>query len=75
MNKRDQTTVSQLTAYFDLVLLPTQPIKISEGETVTDSTLFVKSHFASIKTYQNNMGYLPYLDRLTKLKQAIEVGP
>ena len=65
------TTLDDLIEYFENVEIPNE-VKLSECATIVDVRKFIKYH---IKTLQGNSGvyrYLPYYERLAKLKEIIE---
>lgn len=63
--------IMELENYFSSIEIPTQPIKLNRCSTITDCSLFVKSHFATVKANNGNRTFLPYLYRLQELKQLL----
>lgn len=63
--------IAELENYFTSIELPTQPVKLNQCSTITDCTLFIKSHFATVKANNGNPTFLPYLNRLNELKQLM----
>jgi hypothetical protein len=63
--------ITELENFFAGVTLPTQPIKLNGCSTITNCSLFIESHFATVKTYNGNQTLLPYLNRLQELKQIL----
>ena len=63
--------IAELENYFASVELPTQPLKLNRCSTIKDCSLFIESHFATVKGNNGNRTFLPYLNRLQELKQAL----
>jgi hypothetical protein len=63
--------ITELENYFAGITLPTQPIKLNRCSTIKDCSLFIKSHFATVKANNGKQTFLPYLNRLRELKQVL----
>ncbi|NLZ30976.1 MAG: hypothetical protein GX885_09595 [Methanomicrobiales archaeon] len=63
--------IAELENYFASIELPTQPLKLNRCSTITDCSLFIESHFATVKRNNGNRTFLPYLNRLQELKQVL----
>ena len=63
--------ITDLENYFTNITLPTQPVKLNRCSTITDCSLFIESHFATVKGNNGNRTFLPYLNRLQELKQVL----
>lgn len=63
--------ITELENYFTSIELPTQPVKLNRCSTITDCSLFIESHFATVKANNGKQIFLPYLHRLQELKQAL----
>lgn len=63
--------IAELENYFAGIELPTQPVKLNGCSTIKDFTLFIESHFATVKGNNGNRTFLPYLNRLQELKQVL----
>jgi hypothetical protein len=63
--------IAELENYFASIELPTQPVKLNRCSTITDCSLFIESHFATVKTNNGKRTFLPYLNRLQELKQVL----
>ena len=63
--------IAELESYFSGIELPTQPVKLNKCSTIKDCSLFIESHFATVKANNGNETFLPYLERLKKLKQIL----
>jgi hypothetical protein len=63
--------ITELENYFGSIELPTQPVKLNRCSTITDYSLFIESHFATVKGNNGNRTFLPYLNRLQELKQVL----
>jgi hypothetical protein len=62
--------IAELESYFSGIAQPTQPIKLNGCNTITDCSLFLESHFATVKAHNGKQTFVPYLHRLQELKQA-----
>lgn len=66
--------IAELENYFSSIELPTQPVKLNRCSTITDCSLFIESHFATVKGNNGNRTFLPYLNRLQELKQVLTIN-
>lgn len=79
--KRDQSKpesweqdITELKKYFIGITLPTQPVKVNKCSTITNCSLFIESHFATVKANNGKRTFLPYLNRLQELKQVLTIN-
>ncbi len=63
--------ITELENYFAGIALPTQPVKLNKCSTIKDCSLFIESHFATVKANNGKRTFLPYLNRLQELKQVL----
>lgn len=63
--------ITELENYFSGIALPTQPVKLNPYSTITNCSLFIESHFATVKANNGKRTFLPYLNRLQELKQVL----
>jgi hypothetical protein len=66
--------IAELENYFASIELPTQPVKMNRCSTITNCSLFIESHFATVKGNNGNRTFLPYLNRLQELKQVLTIN-
>jgi len=66
--------IAELENYFASIELPTQPVKLNRCSTITDCSLFIESHFATMKANNGKRTFLPYLNRLQELKQVLTIN-
>lgn len=66
--------IAELENYFASIELPTQPVKLNRCSTITDCSLFIESHFATVKVNNGKRTFLPYLNRLQELKQVLTIN-
>jgi hypothetical protein len=66
--------ITELESYFTGIALPTQPVKLNRCSTITDCSLFIESHFATVKTKNGKRTFLPYLNRLQELKRVLTIN-
>jgi len=63
--------ISELESCFTGIKIPTQPVKLNRCSTIADCSLFIESHFATVKANNGKRTFLPYLNRLKELKQVL----
>jgi hypothetical protein len=63
--------ITDLQNYFMGITLPTQPLKLNRCSTITNCSLFIESHFATLKANKGKRTFLPHLNRLKELKQVL----
>ena len=63
--------LEELEAFFISADLPEGSIKLSSYETITDPPGFILASLEALKANRGNSSYLPYLDRLIKLKNLL----
>ena len=66
--------IAELENYFASIELPTQPVKLNRCSTITDCSLFIESHFATVKANNGKRTFLPYMNRLQELKQVLTIN-
>jgi len=66
--------IAELENYFASIELPTQPVKLNRCSTITDCSLFIESHFATVKGNNGKRTFLPYLNRLQEFKQVLTIN-
>lgn len=63
--------ITELETYFNTIQLPKNPINFKQGSKIIDCTVFIDSHFATVKRNNGNSTFLPYLNRLKEIKQIL----
>jgi len=63
--------IAELEKYFAETPPPAHPVKLNRCSTITDCSLFIESHFATLKANKGKQTFLPYLHRLQELKQVL----
>jgi len=66
--------ITELENYFTGITLPNQPVKLNRCSTITNCSLFIESHFATVKANNGKPTFLPYLNRLQELKQVLNTN-
>jgi hypothetical protein len=66
--------ITELENYFTGITLPTQPAKLNKCSTITNCSLFIESHFATVKANNGKRTFLPFLNRLQELKQVLTIN-
>jgi hypothetical protein len=66
--------VTELENYFTGITLPTQPVKLNRCSTITNCSLFIESHFSTVKANNGKRTFSPYLNRLQELKQVLTIN-
>ncbi len=62
--------ITELENYFASIELPTQPVKLNQCSTIKDCSLFIRSHFATIKANNDKRSTILFMNRLKELKQV-----
>lgn len=65
--------IMKLKAFFNSIDLPSGEIRLSESEVITDVQKFITSHLSYVKRYNGRMTFEPYLLRLEKMKNILDV--
>ena len=65
--------IMKLKAFFNSIDLPTDEIRLSRCEVITDVQKFITSHLSYVKRYNGKMTFEPYLLRLEKMKNILDV--
>lgn len=61
--------IAELENFFNEVELPAEPIRLNQCSEVLNVSLFVETHLATLKNYNGNSNFLPFLNRLKLIKQ------
>lgn len=64
--------IAQLEKYFLGIELPKDPVRLNACSTITNISLFIKSHLAAIKANNGKRTALPHLERLQSLKEILK---
>lgn len=63
--------INELELFFESNALPTPPVKLNPCSTITNVSLFIESHIATVKANNGKETFLPYLHRLQELKKYL----
>lgn len=63
--------ISELETYFAGITLPTEPIRLTVGETITDLPKFIDSHLNTLKANNGNPTFIAALNRLQGFKNQL----
>lgn len=63
--------IAGLETYFASVKLPSQNVKLNQCSTIMDCSKFIENHLSIVKGNNGNDTFLPYLQRLFELKEAL----
>jgi hypothetical protein len=66
--------IEQLEDYFAGIDGQTHQVQLNPCSTVTNVSLFIKSHIATVKANNGKRTFLPYLHRLQELKQVLTLN-
>lgn len=66
--------IAELERFFKTAALPTVPVKLTPDSTITNVSLFIHSHLATVKANNGKRTFLPYLEKLRDLKQYLIVN-
>jgi hypothetical protein len=64
--------LEELDSFFKNIKLPKKEIKLNQCATILNVNKFITSHLATVKANNGNLIYLPYLERLQKLKVILK---
>ncbi len=64
--------IMKLKAFFNSIDLPTDEIRLSQCEVITDVQKFITSHLSYVKRYNGDITFEPYLLRLEKMKNILD---
>ena len=64
-------TITELETYFKNIQIPAQPVKLNQCSTIENIQLFIDGHLSTLKTNNGKPYFLPYLERLQKLRQML----
>lgn len=64
--------IAALESYFATAQIPAVPVMIDKCSTITDVPRFVAGHLSLVKANAGNMVFLPYLERLQRLRGILE---
>ena len=63
-----EQNISELENHFEGIELTNYPVKLNECSTITNCSLFIESHIATVKANNGKRTFLPYLKRLEQFK-------
>lgn len=63
--------IAMLEAFFSEYQLPETPVKLTQHETITNVSKFIHSHLITVKAYNGNPTFNPYLNRLHNLRYKL----
>lgn len=66
-----QQDIAELEKYFAGIALPTEPIQLTAGLTITDLPKFIDSHLNTLKANNGNPTFFAALNRLQGLKKQL----
>ena len=71
MNQPWQSRLNKLSAFFQIAILPTEPIKLNSGVTIVDLKRFIKTNYETAKNNQGNVIFEPYLQRVEYIMEYL----
>ena len=66
--------VTELEMYFSTLTIPARPVKLNTCSAIANVSLFIESHFATLKANNGNKTFLPFMNRLQDLKQLLNTN-
>ena len=63
--------LEELEQFFKVATIPENQVKLDNCTIITDTSKFLESHFAFIKTHDGQPGCVIFLIRLKKLKEIL----
>ncbi len=64
--------IKELEEFFNSVELPTEWVRLNEGEVCINAQKMVETHLETLKKNPGNRAFLPYHTRLMKLVEYIK---
>ena len=68
------TEIKELEIFFTDEQFSKQPVKLNQCSTITNVSLFIETHFATIKANDGKKTFIPFLHRLQELKQLLTIN-
>ncbi len=65
--------IAEIEDWLKNTSLPVDPVKLNAWTTITDARLFVESSLATVKNYNGNRYFLPYLNRIQKFINQLNI--
>lgn len=65
--------VTELETFFASTIFPVQSVQLNQCSTITNLSLFLQTHFATVKANNGKRTFLPYLKRLKELKEQYNI--
>jgi hypothetical protein len=66
--------IKELEQYFSGITPPAGQVKLNPFSTITNLSLFIEGHLATVTTNNGKKTFLPYLNRLQELKQILTIN-
>ncbi|MBP7679057.1 MAG: hypothetical protein KA096_01375 [Bacteroidales bacterium] len=66
--------LKQLEQFFEARTMPAGPVQLNPWKTITDLSMFLESHFETVRANNGKPTYLPYLKRLQQLKEYLTLN-
>jgi hypothetical protein len=63
--------IAELETFFAGIILPTEPIRLTAGETITNLPKFIDSHLNTIRANNGNPTFIATLKRLQAVKLTL----
>ncbi|MCU0432255.1 MAG: DUF6371 domain-containing protein [Bacteroidia bacterium] len=67
-------SMTELEKYFSGIDIPAEAVKLNSWSTITNCSLFIESHFATVRANYGKNSHLPYLNRLHELKDYLQTS-
>jgi hypothetical protein len=66
--------IKELENYFEGITIPKEPVKLNHYSSITNVSIFLRSHFATVKANNGKRTFLPFLERLHELKHFLSLN-
>lgn len=63
--------IKELEEYFNSVMVPVGTFQVTPSLKITDLSVFIDSHLQTVKNYNGNKTFIPYMDRLISVKNFL----
>lgn len=64
--------INELEEYFNTIMVPVGTFQVTPSLKITDLSVFIDSHLQTVKNYNGNKTFIPYMDRLNQVKNYLQ---
>lgn len=64
--------INELEEYFKTVMVPVGTFQVTPSLKITNLSVFIDSHLQTVKNYNGNKTFIPYIGRLNQVKNYLQ---